>query len=282
MYTVVKNKQTNKRGKMKKNLSIFGLLAAILLTFNISSASADPTYAVLDANGNVTNIIVCGSACASGEFGGNKVVLQVAADPVTGANRGGIWQGPGTTTYNENSGAFTVTHQPTETSVSKTDVVENTSLVDAYDVQESTTSLIVNEDGTETTTVVTRNWTIEEENKTKTTSSAIVNGQSSSYSFTYNDTIGSNLFTQNGFVKNWSDNSSAVISVNKDETQTISKISNGTKSVVSTDTQNEIESISFDERKTSQEIQDSVTNSNLLLLNSKIQTLISLLGSWVK
>ena len=266
---------------MKKNLSIFGLLAGIILTFNTSSASADPTYAVLDSNGNVTNIIVCGSACASGEFGGNKVVLQVAADPVTGANRGGIWQGPGTTTYNENSGAFTVTHQPTETSVSKTDVVENTSLVDRYDVEENIISSIINQDGTETKTTITRNWTIEEENKTKTTSLAIVNGQSSSYSFTYNDTIGSNLFNENNF-RNWSDNSSAVISVNKDETQTISKISNGTKSVVSTDTQNEIESISFDERKTSQEIQDSVTNSNLLLLNSKIQTLISLLGSWIK
>ncbi len=264
---------------MKKVL--FSLIASLLL-FNLSSAQADPTYAVLDANGNVTNIIVCGSACASGEFGGNKVVLQVAADPVTGANRGGIWQGPGTTTYDSNTGSFTVTHQPTETSVSKTDVVENTSLVDRYDVQESTTSLTINEDGTETTTVITRNWTIEEENKTKTTSSTIVNGQSSSYSFTYNDTIGSNLFTQNGFIKNWSDNSNAVISVNKNETQTISKISNGTKSVVSTDTQNQTESISFDERKTSQEIQDSVTNSNLLLLNSKIQTLISLLGSWVK
>ena len=92
---------------MKKNLSIFGLLAAILLTFNISSASADPTYAVLDANGNVTNIIVCGSACASGEFGGNQVVLQVAADPVTGENRGGVWGGPGTTTYDSGTGVFT-------------------------------------------------------------------------------------------------------------------------------------------------------------------------------
>lgn len=267
---------------MKKNISIFGLIATTLLAFNVSSASADPTYAVLDSNGNVTNIIVCGSACASGEFGGNKVVLQVAADPVTGANRGGIWQGPGTTTYNENNGAFTVTHQPTETSVSKTNVVENASLVDKYDVEENIISSIINQDGTETKTTITKSWTIEEENKTKTTSSVIVNGQSSSYSFTYNDTIGSNLFTQNGFTKNWSDNSSAVISVNKDETRTISKISNGAKSVVSTDTQNEIESISFDERKTSQQIQDSVTNSNLLLLNSKIQTLISLLGSWVK
>ena len=266
---------------MKKNLSIFGLLATILLTFNISSASADPTYAVLDANGNVTNIIVCGSACASGEFGGNKVVLQVAADPVTGENRGGFWQGPGTTTYNESNGAFTVTHEPTQISVSNIDVVENTSIIDTYDVQENITSVIINQDETETRTVITRSWTIEEENKTKITSSAVVNGQSSSYSFTYNDTIGSNLFNQNNF-RNWSDNSNAVISVNKDETQTISKISNGTKSVVSTDTQNQTESISFDERKTSQEIQDSVTNSNLLLLNSKIQTLISLLGSWVK
>jgi len=266
---------------MKKNLSIFGLFTAILLVSNVSSASADPTYAVLDANGNVTNIIVCGNACADGEFGGNKVVLQVAADPVTNENRGGIWQGPGTTTYNENTGAFTVTHQPTQTTVNNTNVVENTSIVDVYDVQESITSRIVNEDGTEKTTVITRNWTIEEENKINIISQATINGQSSSYSFTYNDTIGSNLFNQNNF-RNWYDNSNAVISVSKDETQTISKINNGTKSVVSTDTQNEIELISFDERKTSQEIQDSITNSNLLLLNSKIQTLISLLGSWVK
>jgi hypothetical protein len=92
---------------MKKVL--FSLIALTLLSFNLSSAQADPTYAVLDANGNVTNIIVCGSACASGEFGGNKVVLQVAADPVTGENRGGVWQGPNTTTYS-NDGVFTVNH----------------------------------------------------------------------------------------------------------------------------------------------------------------------------
>jgi hypothetical protein len=267
---------------MKNRLKIFVLLISTLLTLNISHASADPTYAVLDANGNVTNVIVCGSACAGGEFGGNKVVLQVAADPITNQNRGSLWNGPGTTTYNEDNGAFTVTHQPTQVSIGKTDVVENNPIVDIYDVQESITSLTINEDGTETRTTITKNWTIEEEDKTKITSSATISGESSSYSFTYNDTIGSNLFTKNGFVVNWSNSPSAVISVNKDKTQTVSKISNGTKNVVSTDTQNEIESISFDERKTSQEIQDSVTNSNLLLLNSKIQTLISLLGSWVK
>lgn len=92
---------------MKKNINIFGLLLAVLLILNVSSASADPTYAVLDANGNVTNIIVCGSACAGGTFAGQTVVLQVAADPQTGENRGGLWGGPGTTTYDSNTGVFT-------------------------------------------------------------------------------------------------------------------------------------------------------------------------------
>ena len=265
---------------MKKNIII--ILVTILSLFNLSSTQADPTYAVLDSNGNVTNIIVCGSACASGEFGGNKVVLQVAADPTTGANRGGIWQGPGTTTYNENTETFTVTHQPIQTTTNKTNVVESTSIVDVYDVQESITSRIINEDGTETTTVITRNWTIEEENKINTTSQATISGQSSFYSFKYEDTIGSNLFTQNGFIKHWSDNSGATISVNRDETNTISKISNGSKNVISTEIQSEEESISFDNRQTTQEVQDSVTNANLSLLNSQIQTLISLLGSWIK
>ena len=91
---------------MKKNLSIFGLFTAILLALNVSSASADPTYAVLDANGNVTNIIVCGSACAGGTFAGQTVVPQIAAGP-NGENRGGLWGGPGTTTYDSNTGVFT-------------------------------------------------------------------------------------------------------------------------------------------------------------------------------
>jgi len=204
---------------MKKNISIFGLLAAILLGFNISSASADPTYAVLDTNGNVTNIIVCGSACASGEFGGNKVVLQVAADPVTGANRGGIWQGPGTTTYDQGTGVFTMTEPITVT-----------------------------------------NSLTEEENGTEVVSSAIINGGSTTQ-FKYSDTIGDNLFTRGGFISGWTENSSATISVNKD---------------------NITESVGFDSRKTESQIQQSVQDSGLTLLNSKVQVLISLLGSWVK
>jgi hypothetical protein len=111
---------------MKRNFMSVVTVGSLILVSSMANASADPTYAVLDANGNVTNIIVCGSACASGEFGGNKVVLQVAADPVTGENRGGFWQGPGTTTYDANSGTFTmvdrseVTNSSTETAANST------------------------------------------------------------------------------------------------------------------------------------------------------------------
>ena len=202
---------------MKKFL--FSLISLSLLVLNLSSAKADPTYAVLDANGNVTNIIVCGSACASGEFDGNKVVLQVAADPVTGENRGGFWQGPGTTTYEHNTGVFTMIEPRTVT-----------------------------------------NSLTEEEDGTQVTSSATINGRETTQ-FKYSDTIGDNLFTKGNFVYGWTENSSATISVNKN---------------------NIVEFLEFDSRKTGNEIDQSIQNSDLALLNSKIQTLISLLGSWVK
>jgi hypothetical protein len=259
---------------MKKNLSIFGLLAAILLTFNISSASADPTYAVLDANGNVTNIIVCGSACASGEFGGNKVVLQVAADPVTGENRGGFWQGPETTTYNDSTKVFTITQNPGVT-VASDSVVEYLSNTNIINTETITT---VEDDGTEISTIVN---TKQVDNIT-TKSSAVIIGELLSIQFKYEDTVGDNLFTRHGFIKNWSDNSQATVAVNIDQTITTATVSNNIETISSIVTQNSLESVSFDSRKTAQEVQDSIINSNLSLLNSKIQTLISLLGSWTK
>jgi hypothetical protein len=112
-----------------KNRSIYGLsIFALLLASGISNAQADPTYAVLDANGNVTNIIVCGSFCAGGTVGpgGDRAVLQVTADPQTGENRGGYWQGPGTTTYDSNTGVFTMNSpQPVTNSATETDANGN-------------------------------------------------------------------------------------------------------------------------------------------------------------
>ena len=202
---------------MKKiTIAITGI---ILIALSMQSAKADPTYAMLDANGNVTNIIVCGSACAGGEFAGQKVVLQVAADPITGENRGGFWQGPGTTTYDSNSGTFTMTNN---------------------------------------TTVV--NSTSEKENEVLVTSSATINGGSTTQ-FKYSDTIGSNLFTRLGFIYSYKEKTSASVSVNKD---------------------NVTESLDFNNRQTGIQIQESIQNSGLILLNSKVQVLISLLGSWVK
>ena len=204
---------------MKNKLKIVTLFASALLTLNVSVAKADPTYAVLDANGNVTNIIVCGSACAGGTFAGQTVVPQVAADPVTGGNRGGFWYGPGTTTYDSGSGTFTMTDN----------------------------------------TIVT-NSISENENGEIINSSATINGGKTT-SFKYTDTIGSNLFTRLGFVYSYKEETSASVSVNKN---------------------NVTESLNFDNRKTTTQIQQSIENSNLVLLNSKIQTLISLLGGWVK
>jgi hypothetical protein len=209
----------NKGVRMKNKLKIITLFASAILTLNISVAKADPTYAVLDSNGNVTNIIVCGSACAGGTFGGQTVVPQVAADPATGANRGGFWLGPNTTTYDSNSGVFT--------------------MLDSRTVVNSLT---------------------EDEDGTQITSSATINGGATTQ-FTYNDTVGNNLFTRGGFVYGYLENTSATISVNKNNTT---------------------ESLGFDSRKTTNEIQESVQNSGLALLNSKVQTLISLLGGWVK
>lgn len=202
---------------MKKNIFILFLTFSTLLSIN--SANADDTYAMLDSQGNVTNIIVCGSACASGEFAGQRVVPQVAADPVTGENRGGFWQGPGTTTYDSQSKTFTM--------------VDNS--------------------------VVTRSFTEAEDGTQITSSTTIYGGKSTS--FKYQDTIGSNLFTRNGFIQGYLENTKASVSVNKN---------------------NITESLDFDSRKTKSEIVESIKDSNLSLLNSKVQTLISLLDSWVK
>jgi hypothetical protein len=258
---------------MKKLL--FSLVSLALLFVNLSSAQADPTYAVLDSNGNVTNIIVCGNACASGEFAGNKVVLQIAADTVTGENRGGIWNGEGTTTYSENNNTFTV--MP-----SSGQLVEytNNSIETTLSTTPLATEIITNtnENGVEVETVAN----IEKRDIVKTTSSINIFGELTSFSFTYEDTIGSNLFTKHKFVRNWSNNSQSTIFVDVEKNTTTAKVINGVDNVLSQVKENNIESMSFDNKKTTQEIQDSIINSNLYLLNSKIQTLISLLGSWVK
>jgi len=201
------------------NKKICALIIAALTLFSISQAYADQTYAVIDSSGNVTNIIVCGSACAGGTFAGQTVVPQVAADPTTGANRGGLWYGPGTTTYDSNSGTFT--------------------MVDNSIVSKSETEII---DGK------------------NITSSVIISG-GKQISFKYSDTIGTSLFTQSNFIVTYAENTPAMLSVT---------------------TEDSTESISFGSRKTQEEIVNASVSNNLMLINSRVDTLVRLLGEWVK
>ena len=92
---------------MKKNKVVI-LFTAVLISVPIISYADEPqgTWAVVDANGLVTNIIVCTeSVCgASGSWGGRmpadapcpgcRLILQVPANPVTGQNQGGYYNPP--------------------------------------------------------------------------------------------------------------------------------------------------------------------------------------------
>jgi hypothetical protein len=81
---------------MKKYLLVFSMLVSMLSVVNISQANAncspdDPcgTWALLDNQGVVTNVIVCqASVCGGGVFGSQTVVPQVAPNPVTNDTSG--------------------------------------------------------------------------------------------------------------------------------------------------------------------------------------------------
>jgi hypothetical protein len=76
---------------MKKSLLVFTILLSMLSVINVSQANAnctagDPcgTWAMLDSQGVVTNVIVCqASVCGGGTWAGQTVVPQVAPNPVT-------------------------------------------------------------------------------------------------------------------------------------------------------------------------------------------------------
>jgi hypothetical protein len=77
--------------KTKISLIVIGLISSLISIVSISSANAecnasDPcgTWAMVDNQGTVTNVIVCqASVCGAGEWAGQRVVPQVAPNPVT-------------------------------------------------------------------------------------------------------------------------------------------------------------------------------------------------------
>jgi hypothetical protein len=218
---------------MKKNLLVFTILISMFSVINVSQANAnctagDPcgTWAMLDSQGVVTNVIVCqSSVCGGGTWAGQTVVPQVAPNPVThdtygqGGYMGNPEQG---TQVKYSEGVFTIFENKTIVN-SSTDVNGDTTTISEVEIPVSARS------------------------------------------FRYEDTIGKKYgeVTMN----NLDYNESSSTSLNVKQTNLINTLQ---------------ESISFDERKTSEEIQQNFANNNLNLLLTKIQTFISLLGTWVK
>jgi hypothetical protein len=218
---------------MKKYLLVFVLITSMFSVINISQANAnctasDPcgTWAMLDNQGVVTNVIVCqASVCGGGTWSGQTVVPQVAPNPVTHDTFG---QG----SYIGNA-------------------ENNTSVV----YSEGTFTIYEN-------SVINKNTT---ENNNEVTTTSEVSIPVSARSFIYEDTVGKSYGNVEMNPVVFNENVETIVKVT--ETNLINTIS---------------ESSSFYQRKTTQEIEEVFVNNNLNLLLSKIQTLISLLGSWVK
>jgi hypothetical protein len=218
---------------MKKYLLVFAILTSMLSVVNVSQANAnctssDPcgTWAMLDNQGVVTNVIVCqASVCGGGTWAGQTVVPQVAPNPVTHDTTG--------------QGSYIGSAE------------NNTSVV----YSEGTFTIYEN-------SVINKNTT-ENNNDVITTSEVSI--PVSAKSFTYEDTVGKSYGSVEMNPVVFNNNAETIVKVT--ETNLVNTIT---------------ESSNFYERKTTQEIEEVFVNNNLNLLLSKIQTLISLLGSWVK
>jgi hypothetical protein len=169
----------------------------------------DGSYGIVDSNGSVTNIVVCGVYCANGTFGpgGDTAVLQIPN------SNSGIWFGPGTTMYDKESNTFTAINPTSEE-------IETT-------IGDSSTKIF----GKRTLTFVSGNVFIDSGGMPQ------------------------------GVIDGWTEDSLANVSVT----------SNNIK-----------ESLDLGNKKTNQQVRNLIQDSNLLLLNDRVQVLIDLLGSWVK
>ena len=220
--------------KNKVFLLISILIATSISIVGTSQANAsdcnanDPcgTWAMLDSQGVVTNVIVCqASVCGSGTWAGQTVVPQVAPNPVThdtsgtGSYIGSIEQGTQVRYHNE---TFII--------------VENKNIDKSFTEVENENTIISN-----------------------------VQIPVSSRSFTYKDTIGKMFGEVDMKPTEFNENLPTTLSVTK------TNLINTTQ-----------ESIKFNNRQTEIDIENTFVNNNLNLLLSKIQVLISLLGSWVK
>ena len=145
---------------MKRNFMTVVTVSSLIVASSMASASASDgagVWAVVDSSGTVTNVIVCTQAvCGSGTFGGERVVPQIAPNPITNDA-----QGQGSFIGNESAGIR---------------VTESNGIFTVHEnVRINTSETAV---------------TVDDLTKTTTTTISEVSVPVTSRSFTYNDTIG--------------------------------------------------------------------------------------------
>jgi hypothetical protein len=150
---------SNQNKRVKAKIFVLSLLVSFFsigIPQNASASDGAGVWAVVDSSGTVTNVIVCTQAvCGSGTFGGERVVPQIAPNPITNDAQGqGSFIGNESAgiRVTESNGVFTV-HENVRVNSSETEITVN--------------------DKNETTTIVSE-----------------VSVPVASRSFTYNDTIG--------------------------------------------------------------------------------------------
>ena len=139
---------------MKKIFGSFILIVSALTGFTTPAhatdcSATDPcqTWAVVDSTGLVTNIIVCQpSVCGSGTFGGQKVVLQVPANPTTNQSQGGYYGGPDPQSptavhYDSVSEKFTQGSSTAPILVTRTEVVDTVTVTATVNSEQVTFGL---------------------------------------------------------------------------------------------------------------------------------------------
>ena len=240
---------------MKKKIS-FVLLTALISTVATSSPQAiaqctatDPcgTWAMLDSQGTVTNIIVCqASVCGGGTWAGQTVVPQVAPNPVTHESQGGYWG-----TYDSSTREFTVDRSgPNQTPASTQTNSETRTETNADGAVTSTTTIEA------TTPFVAK-------------------------TFKYEDTVKeASEFDEKGHPKNGWDQRYL-----KDKE--LPANSPATVKVTKAYIENELEkfkeeSLTLAQRMTEGELTDAAKTENKTLIIENIVSVVRLLNSWMK
>ena len=253
------NKLISTKGeKMKKKIAIalnLVILSAVITSAPQAIASqcspADPcgTWAMLDPQGTVTNIIVCqASVCGGGTWAGQTVVPQVAPNPVTNdtTGTGGYWG-----TYDSSTKEFTVDRSgPNQTPASTQTNSETRTETNSEGAVASTTTI-------------------------ETTTPAVAK------TFKYEDTIKNlNDFDKSGQpINGWDqrylkdkelpDNSPANIKVVKEYIEDeMAKIKS--------------ESMTLVNRMTEVELTEAAKAENKTLIIENIMSVVRLLNSWIK